>query len=306
METPIQVRSLAKNYGKFPAVRGVDFEVRPGEVFGLLGPNGAGKTTIVEILEGLRSRSKGDVVVLGLDPETQSRRLKDRIGVCLQFTNLPEKIRVKEALELFGSFYSTSRDADELLERLQLTGKTEAFFGHLSGGEKQRLVLALALLNEPQLLFLDEPTSGLDPQARYGIYELIEGLRTEGRTILLTTHYIEEAERLCDRVAILDAGRIIAQGTPREIQEETLGETLIEITCAESLEQMEIPLWPTVDRVTLSEQGRRLSIVARQPAAALVEVVKWIDQRGVPLTDVNLQRPSLEHVFIKLTGRSLR
>ena len=224
MDHPIQVESLRKNYGEVAALRGIDFEVRVGEVFGLLGPNGAGKTTTVEILEGLRSRTSGRVSVLGCDPEVQTRALKDRIGVCLQATKLQDKIKVREAMELFAALYTRTVDSAQLLKRLQLWEKREAQYSTLSGGQKQRL--ALALLNDPQTLFLDEPSTGLDPQARLEIRDLVMDLRREQRTILLTTHYIEEAERLCDRVAIVDEGRIIAMGTPREIQDRAAGESV--------------------------------------------------------------------------------
>jgi len=306
MDTQILVNSLVKKYGEFTAVQGISFEVRAGEVFGLLGPNGAGKTTTVEILEGLRSRTSGTVSVLGFDPKTQNLQLKDRIGVSLQSTNLPEKIRVKEAVELFASFYSSRRHTRDLLDRLQLTEKQDAFYGQLSGGQKQRLVLALSLINDPQLLFLDEPTSGLDPQARHEIHGLIQSLRSEKRTVLLTTHYIEEAERLCDRVAIIDGGKIIIEGTPRELQERTLGTSLIEVSCETPLPRVELPRWPYAEKSILSEDRRHLTVFSPQPAKALVEIVKWIDSHGVELADAALKRPSLEDVFIELTGRSLR
>src|SRR5579872_2772467 len=220
----IVVQGLRRSYGQLEAVKGIDFEVQAGEVFGILGPNGAGKTTTVEILEGLRSRSGGEATVLGFDPERQKQQLKDRIGVCLQATNLPAKIRAQEAIDLFGTFYSRSISSEKLLKRLQLWEKRNAFYETLSGGQKQRLAIALALVNDPQLLFLDEPTTGLDPQVRLEIHGLIEELRDAKRSILLTTHYIEEAERLCDRVAIIDEGQIIEIGTPREIQQRTLGQ----------------------------------------------------------------------------------
>ncbi len=231
----ISVRGLRKLYGDFEALRGVEFEVHAGEVFGLLGPNGAGKTTTIEILEGLRQRSSGEAQVLGLDPGLQPREIKDRIGVCLQATNLPDKIKVHEALALFASFYSRTTDREKLLERLQLTDKRNTYYSKLSGGQKQRVALALALINDPQLVFLDEPTAGLDPQVRLEIHSLIQELRGAQRSILLTTHYIEEAERLCDRVAIIDQGRIIEMGTPRAIQQRTLGHSRIEIQCEQPL-----------------------------------------------------------------------
>ncbi len=305
-DTPVQVEGLTKNYGDFPAVKGINFEVHAGEVFGLLGPNGAGKTTTVEILEGLRPRTGGRVSVLGLDPGLQSKQIKDRIGVCLQFTNLPDKMKVREALELFASFHTRTTGIDELLERLQLREKEEAFYSHLSGGQKQRLAFALALINDPQVLFLDEPTSGLDPQARLEIHELIEKLRSQQRTILLTTHYIEEAEKLCDRVAIIDGGKIIAIGTPREIQAKTLGQSLVEIRCDSPIPEIELPQWNSSEKSQISEDRKSLTVVSTHPARTLVEIVKWIDQQNIDLADVHLKRPSLEDVFIELTGRKLR
>src|ERR1700681_3625912 len=224
----IYVQGLRKSYGALEAVKGIDFEVQSGEVFGLLGPNGAGKTTTVEILEGLRPRTAGEVRGLNFDPDRKKKELKDRIGACLQATNLPDKITVREALDFFGSLYSRKADADVLLKRLQLEEKKDAHYATLSGGQKQRLALALALINDPQMLFLDEPTTGLDPQVRLEIRDLIEELRAEKRTILMTTHYIEEAELLCDRVAIIDAGKIIAIGSPRELQEKSETQSGIE------------------------------------------------------------------------------
>ena len=306
MPAAISVQSLYKSYGDVEAVRGIDFEVAPGEVFGLLGPNGAGKTTTVEILEGIRQRSSGDVRVLGYDPDKQKTELKDRIGVCLQATNLPDKIRVKEALEVFGALYSRMLDPSALLKRLQLYDKKDAFYQTLSGGQKQRLAIALGLINDPTLLFLDEPSTGLDPQVRLEIHALIEELKAEKRTILLTTHYIEEAERLCDRVAIVDAGKIIAMGTPRELQDRSAGKSTIEISCNRPLLATDLPLWPDATHTKLSDDGRHLTVASTKPGRTLVEVVKWIDGQGIGLDDVRLSRPTLEDVFIELTGKRLR
>ena len=302
----ISVRGLRKFYGTFEAVRGVDFEVRAGEVFGLLGPNGAGKTTTIEILEGLRPRSSGEALVLGLDPGIQAREIKDRIGVCLQATNLPEKIKVHEALALFASFYSHQVDRNKLLERLQLSDKRDEYYSKLSGGQKQRVALALALINDPQLLFLDEPTSGLDPQIRLEIHGLIQELRDAQRTILLTTHYIEEAERVCDRVAIIDEGRIIEIGTPREIQQRTLGQSRIEIECEQPVPAESLPAFLTSEKHAFSDDRKSLSVDSGNPARTIVELVKWIDQLGIGLADIHLKRPTLEDVFIELTGKRLR
>jgi ABC-2 type transport system ATP-binding protein len=264
-EHAIYVSGLRKSYDGFEAVKGIDFAVRPGEVFGLLGPNGAGKTTTVEILEGLRPRTGGEVRVLGLDPGLQTRQLKDRIGVALQATNLPDKLTVREALNLFAAFYTRTVDPNSLLERLQLTEKRDAGYATLSGGQQQRLALALALINDPQLLFLDEPTTGLDPQVRLEIRDLIEQLRSEKRTILMTTHYIEEAERLCDRVAIIDAGEIIAMGTPRELQEKSATQSGIEATLSRPAPEGELPAWPDAIRTIVSDDRRHLTISSSRP-----------------------------------------
>ena len=305
-EFAIYVRGLRKAYGTFEAVKGIDFEVRPGEVFGLLGPNGAGKTSTVEILEGLRPRSGGEVRVLDLDPDRQKKQLKDRIGACLQATNLPDKITVLEALDFFGSLYSRKSDTGALLKRLQLEDKKDAGYATLSGGQKQRLALALALINDPQMLFLDEPTTGLDPQVRLEIRDLIEELRADKRTILMTTHYIEEAERLCDRVAIIDAGQIIAIGSPRELQEKSVNQSAIEVRVSQPLKDPALPQWPEAIRTVVSDDLQGIIVYSKRPARTLVEMVKWIDTQGLELDDVRLSRPTLEDVFIELTGKKLR
>jgi len=301
----VSVEGLKKSYGDNEAVKGIDFEIQPGQVFGLLGPNGAGKTTTIEILEGLRARSAGNVTVLGYDPDKQRDQLKDRIGVCLQATNLPEKIRVREAIQVFSSFYTRNVDTAQLLKRLQLTEKKDAFYGTLSGGQKQRLALALALINDPQLIFLDEPTTGLDPQVRAEIHSLLEELKNERRTILMTTHYIEEAERLCDRVAIVDEGRIIAIDTPKNLQAQSKNASSIVVTCSRPFPK-ERPTWAEATHVEPDDTGCTLKVNSRRPAATLVDLVKWIDQQGLELIDVHLKKPSLEDVFIEMTGKSLR
>jgi len=306
VDNPIQVEALTKSYASFPAVKGIDFEVRAGEVFGLLGPNGAGKTTTVEILEGLRTRSGGRVSVLGCDPEVQTLQLKDRVGVCLQATNLQEKLKVCEAMELFASFYTRTVDGKQLLKRLQLWEKRDSQYAKLSGGQKQRLALALAMLNDPQVLFLDEPSAGLDPQARLEIHELVLDLRREQRTILMTTHYIEEAEKLCDRVAIVDEGRIVAMGTPREIQERALAHSTIEIELTAPLGDLALPHWPEADKVAVDQRRLQIAVTTARPARIVVEMVKWLDENSVELADIRIKRPSLEDAFIELTGKSLR
>ena len=305
-EFAIFVRGLRKSYNGFEAVKGIDFEVRAGEVFGLLGPNGAGKTTTVEILEGLRPRTAGEVKVLDYDPDRQKKALKDRIGVCLQATNLPDKLRVGEALDFFAAFYSRTVDGDAILKRLQLWEKKDAAYATLSGGQKQRLAIALALINDPQMLFLDEPTSGLDPQVRLEIRDLIQELRAEKRTILMTTHYIEEAEKLCDRVAIIDAGQIIAIGSPRELQERSADQSAIEIKLSQPVSETNLPEWTDAGRTIVSADRQQITIYSKRPARTLVDVVKWIDSRGLELDDIHLSRPTLEDVFIEMTGKKLR
>jgi ABC-2 type transport system ATP-binding protein len=302
----IFVHALEKRYDKVEAVKGIDFQVAAGEVFGLLGPNGAGKTSTIEILEGLRPRTGGEATVLGFDPDRQKQQLKDRIGVCLQATNLPAKIRTQEALELFGSFYSRSLSSEQLLKRLQLWEKRAAYYETLSGGQKQRLALALALVNDPQLLFLDEPTTGLDPQIRLEIHGLIEEMKSEKRTVVLTTHYIEEAERLCDRVAIIDEGKIVAMGTPRELQQKSQGQSRIDIVVGQPLNGNMLPQWPDALETRLVDDGRSLTVSSSRPARTLFEIMKWLDQQGIQLEDVHLKRPTLEDVFVELTGKRLR
>jgi ABC-2 type transport system ATP-binding protein len=224
MPNPVlHVENLTKRYGDVEAVRGISFQVAEGEVFGLLGPNGAGKTSTVEILEGLRDADGGTVSVCGFDPRTQAGELKHEIGAALQSTALPDKLRVMEALRLFAGFYKRRRNPEDLLKRFGLEEKRNTFYSQLSGGQKQRLALAIALINDPKVVFLDEPTAGLDPQVRREIYDVIGELRRGNKTIVLTTHYIEEAERLCDRVAIVDHGKVIAQGTPRELKQASAG-----------------------------------------------------------------------------------
>jgi ABC-2 type transport system ATP-binding protein len=305
-DSVISVRGLTKSYGPLEAVRGLDFEVPKGQVFGLLGPNGAGKTTTVEILEGLRPRTSGQVSVLGFDPAVNVKEIKDRIGVCLQATNLPEKITVREALQVFSSFYTRTTNPDKLLQRLQLWEKRDAFYGQLSGGQKQRVALALAMVNDPQLLFLDEPTTGLDPQVRHEIHGVIEELKAQHCTILLTTHYIEEAEKLCDQVAIVDQGKIIASGTPREIQAQTLGHSIIDLHLSAPLPPGDIPAALATEKLVFGEERTTLNVSSARPSKTLVELVKWIDQQGIELLDIQLKRPTLEDVFIELTGKKLR
>jgi ABC-2 type transport system ATP-binding protein len=303
-EPIIQVEDLHKSYGDVKAVRGVSFAVEEGEVFGLLGPNGAGKTSTVEILEGLRAPDRGLVRVCGLDPEKSGAEFKERIGAVLQSTSLPDKLRVKEALELFAHFYRRRADANELLKRFQLDEKRDAFYGHLSGGQKQRLALAMALVNDPQVVFLDEPTAGLDPQVRREIYDIIEQLKREKKTVLLTTHYIEEAERLCDRVAIVDYGRVIALGTPRQLKQGAAGTTRIEVRLARSMGNGRFARLEGVS--DCREFDGAYVLHSSRPPQTIVALVKELEAEHNELQGLEMFSPSLEDVFIELTGRRLR
>jgi ABC-2 type transport system ATP-binding protein len=303
-EPIIQVEDLYKSYGDVEAVRGVSFAVQEGEVFGLLGPYGAGKTSCVEILEGLRTADRGRVRVCGLDPETSGERFKEKIGAVLQSTSLPDKLRVKEAIELFAQFYRKRANTDDLLRRFQLDEKRTAFYSHLSGGQKQRLALAMALVNDPEVVFLDEPTAGLDPQVRREIYDIIEELKRGKKTVLLTTHYIEEAERLCDRVAIVDHGRVIAQGTPRELKHRSAGTTRIEVRLARPLSDGMLGRLDGVADCREFEGSFVLHSI--RPPQTIVALVKQLEAENNELQSLEMFSPSLEDVFIELTGRRLR
>ena len=299
----VRVENLRKRYADVEALRGITFTIRKGEVFGLLGPNGAGKTTTIEILEGLRQPDEGSVLVCGCDPIRESVALKERIGAQLQSTVLPDKIRVEEAFRLFASFYSEAASVEMLLERFGLAEKRRSFFEHLSGGQKQRLALALALINNPELVLLDEPTVGLDAQLRRDIYALVEQFRTEGRTVLLTTHYIEEAERLCDRVAIIDRGRLVAQGTPRELIQRSGHGTRLEVRLAKP-----VPLetLKRLDAVHDCREADGVYFLHAQPAAqALVALIRFLESEDNTLLDLHIAQPSLEDVFVEMTGRKM-
>jgi ABC-2 type transport system ATP-binding protein len=303
-EPIVQVRNLTKRYGNVEALCGVSFEIAEGEVFGLLGPNGAGKTTTVEILEGMRSADGGTATVSGLDPRKGGAPFKRSVGAVLQSTSLPDKVRVGEALTLFAQLYGARADTSGLLRRFGLEEKRHAFYSKLSGGQKQRLAIALALVHEPRVVFLDEPTAGLDPQVRREIYGIIEELRGEKKTVLLTTHYIEEAERLCDRVAIIDHGKLIALGTPRELKQRSAGTTRIEVSLAKPVPDGELrTLEGVADSRTLD--GRTV-LHSTRPPQTIVALVKHLEASNNELQSLEIAAPSLEDVFIELTGRRLR
>jgi ABC-2 type transport system ATP-binding protein len=305
MANPIlQVENLVKRYGDVEAVRGVSFCVEEGEVFGLLGPNGAGKTSTVEVMEGLRVPDGGRISVCGIDPQKKPNELKNEIGATLQATALPDKLRVGEALRLFAGFYKRSRNTDELIKRFGLEEKRNTFYSQLSGGQKQRLALAMALVNDPKVLFLDEPTAGLDPQVRREIYDIIEELKREKKTIVMTTHYIEEAEKLCDRVAIVDHGKVIATGTPRELKERSGNTTRIEVRLAKPATDAALK---NLDGVVEARQLDGVYVLhCQKTAPAIVSLVKHLEAENNELVSLEISTPSLEDVFIELTGRRLR
>lgn len=300
----IEAHGLKKRFQKLEAVRGLDLKVRRGEVFGLLGPNGAGKTTSIEMLEGLVPPDEGDIRILGLDWRAHGRAIRSRIGVQFQSTTLDDKVKVREALEMFGSYYPKARPAADLLRLLRLEDKAEAYQIKLSGGQRQRLALGLALVNDPELVFLDEPTTGLDPQARQSLWDIVRQLKQEGRTVLLTTHYMEEAEALCDRVGIMDRGQILQLGTPRELIASLNRPSYAEIEFKGAApdpsafaDKLGLPVdaHPSFWAVALSDPKRDLQ--------SLLACVEALD---LPMQQLHVRRASLEDVFLQRTGRSLR
>ncbi len=300
----VECRDLRKRYGDLEAVAGVSFEVRAGEVFGLLGPNGAGKTTTIEILEGIRSPDAGTVRVLGLDPRRDARRVKSRIGVQLQTASLYPYLTVGELIDLFGRFFPRRLDARRLLGALGLEEKRDAQTRTLSGGQQQRLSVALALVNDPELVFLDEPTTGLDPAARRSLWEVVRGLRAEGRSVLLTTHYMEEAEALCDRLAIMDRGRILELGTVTEVVNRRFRERAVHFTAIAGLDAASMRAFPGVDRVVL-EDGE-VHLYTSNVAATIGAVLAAAETLDATPEELGVRRATLEDVFLDLTGRALR
>jgi len=300
----IRCRSLVKDYGTVRAVDGLDLEVRSGECFGLLGPNGAGKTTTVEILEGLLPPTSGEVELLGQNWRSDGYALRQRLGISLQETNLADKLTVEETLRLFRSFYPRGREVAELLELVSLTDKAKTWYVKLSGGQKQRLAVACALVGNPEILFLDEPTTGLDPQSRRQLWGLIEGFKSEGRTVLLTTHYMDEAQRLCDRVAVVDKGKIIALGTPRELIDSLGGTEVVDIKCDGAVEEKSLSGLPGVHTVKVKAEG--LSLTVEQLHKTLPLLLSHLQQSGRTLTALSTHHATLEDVFVHHTGRQLR
>jgi ABC-2 type transport system ATP-binding protein len=299
----IAVSGIRKTYGRTVAVDDVSFEVVEGEIFGLIGPNGAGKTTTLECVEGLRRTDRGTITVLGLDPHRQARALQDRIGVQLQSAQLQKRIKVWEAVDLWSSLYTNPVDGNRLLEQLGLAEKRDAWFMTLSGGQKQRLFIALALINDPEVVFLDELTTGLDPQARRAIWELIRGIRARGKTVLLTTHLMEEAERLCDRVAIVEHGRVIDVDTPAGLVRRHCPERTVLLATDDPAAATHLGQLPGVDAV--AADGTRLSI-AGHGEDLVADVIGCLGQHRIRVTEFRTVVPTLEDVFLKLTGHSIR
>jgi ABC-2 type transport system ATP-binding protein len=306
VNTIVQVGGLRKTYGTTTAVDGISFEVQAGEIFGMVGPNGAGKTTTIECLEGLRKPSAGTIRVLGVDPAQENQVIRERVGMQLQQSNLPDRMKVWEALDLYASFYPKPVDWKTLLSQLGLEEKRNTPFSKLSGGQKQRLFIALALLPDPQLVFLDELTTGLDPQARHAIWDLIRDVRGQGKTIYLTTHFMEEAEQLCDRVAVLDHGRIVALDTPANLIRNLGAEERIVFNVDRPLPagfekalSGEVRVEVQKERVTIhGKNHRQVPLVS--------EVVGLLSSQGISFHDLRTEQPNLEDVFLSLTGHKMR
>jgi ABC-2 type transport system ATP-binding protein len=299
----IQVDGIRKTYGRTVAVHEVSFDVQPGEIFGLIGPNGAGKTTTMECVEGLRTPDRGRIAVLGLDPIRDARALQERTGVQLQEAQLQKRVKVREAVALWAALYRTPLDGDRLLEQLGLADKRDAWFMTLSGGQKQRLFIALALINDPELVFLDELTTGLDPQARRAIWDLVRGIRQRGKTVFLTTHLMEEAEKLCDRVAILDHGRLADIGTPGALVRRHCPERTVFVTTGDATAAARFRALPQVHSVIADGTG--LAVHGRGEDL-VTEIIRSVAEHRIAVTDFRTEAATLEDVFLKLTGHAIR
>jgi ABC-2 type transport system ATP-binding protein len=295
----IETRALKRVYGSTVALNGVDLCIEAGGIVGLLGPNGAGKTTLVEILEGLRTPSSGEVSVLGLDPAKQGRVLKERIGAQLQSTTIPIDLTPFEVLRLYASFYERSLPIEQVLQIVNLESKAKDLTRTLSGGQKQRLALGMALIHEPELLIFDEPTSGLDPAARRRLHDIVLDLKSQGRTILLTTHYIEEAEKLCDRVVMIRSGEVVADGSPFELVGRAGGKSTIWIDVEGEMDPTPLLVGGAEDQ---GRQGNHHKFTTADPAATIVALGQVLHTQGVTLTDLRMRRPTLEDVYLELMG----
>ena len=308
MATAIHCRDLRKTYdGKVEAVRGLSLDIETGECFGLLGPNGAGKTTTIEILEGLLPPTSGEVTILGHSWERNPREVREWLGISLQETRLSEKLSVRETLILFSSFYREPRPASEVLEELQLTEKADTWVGKLSGGQRQRLAVATALVGNPKILFLDEPTTGLDPQSRRQLWDIIRSFQSAGGTVLLTTHYMDEAERLCDRLVIIDHGQVIAEGTPADLIERLGGHHVVEFAVSGNSDGAVLDIWRALPGVeSVRHDDGFFSLNVREPHLTIPALLEAVEHRGSQLLHLTTRQASLEDVFVRLTGRHLR
>ena len=316
MGSPIECTNLRKTYdGNVEAVRGVSLRIEAGQCFGLLGPNGAGKTTTIEILEGLLAPTSGEVRIFGHTWNDNPRQLREWIGISLQETRLSEKLNVRETIELFASFYSEPRATAEVLEELELTEKADAWVGKLSGGQKQRLAVATALVGNPRILFLDEPTTGLDPQSRRQLWDIIRVFQKKGGTVLLTTHYMDEAERLCDHLAIVDHGQIIAEGTPSELIDRLGGHHVVEFRVDGRVDGdvsgksngQEADAWRALPSVeSVRNEDSTICLNVREPHLTIPALLAAVNQQGHQLEHLSTRQASLEDVFVNLTGRHLR
>jgi ABC-2 type transport system ATP-binding protein len=296
--TAIEVRGLRKSYGALEAVRGIDLSVAEGEVFALLGPNGAGKTTTVEMLEGYRPRNGGEVSVLGFDPSVRARSFRERIGIVLQSSGINSYLTVAESIDLYRGYYPHPRPLDEVIDLVGLTEKRDARVNRLSGGQKRRLDVGIGIAGDPDLLFLDEPTTGFDPAARRGAWQMVKGLAALGKTIFLTTHYMDEARELADRVAIIMSGRIVAEGAPAELTASATASTIIRFRL-----QSGAPPLPRSVRAAATVTGEHVEVVTSKPVKALHDLTGWAIERKVALDGLEVSRPSLEDVYLELTGR---
>ncbi|HXC16623.1 MAG TPA: ABC transporter ATP-binding protein [Holophagaceae bacterium] len=303
-ELALEIKGLRKAFPKVVAVDGLDLEVRKGEVFGLLGPNGAGKTTTLEMVEGLQQPDAGEIRVMGLDWKKHAQEIRTRIGVQLQATSLFNKIKPREALDLIGGYYPKRRGTEELLDLVQLQEKADAYHITLSGGQMQRLALALALVNDPELVFLDEPTTGLDPQARRSLWDVVRRMKAEGRTVVLTTHYMDEAETLCDRLAIIDHGRVIATGTPRSLIADLGLPSVMELSFEN--EMPDVAAFASRLGAPVEPRERHWEIPAEDPKSMLPRLLEAAEAAGLDYQQVHIRRATLEDVFLQRTGRSLR
>jgi ABC-2 type transport system ATP-binding protein len=310
MPVAIECRDLRKTYdGKVEAVRGLNLEICTGECFGLLGPNGAGKTTTIEILEGLLQPTSGHVAILGHTWQENEREMREWLGISLQETRLSEKLTVRETIELFASFYREPRSSDEVLEQLQLTEKADSWVGKLSGGQRQRLAVATALVCNPKILFLDEPTTGLDPQSRRQLWDIIRAFQRDGGTVLLTTHYMDEAERLCDRLAIVDHGQVIAEGSPADLIERLGGHHVVEFAVSSNgaSDGAYKEMWRALPSVeSVRDEDELVALNVKEPHLTIPALLDAVQKQGSRLERLTTRQASLEDVFVRLTGRHLR